>query len=181
MFNSFELGGSSYAWLTPGGYIWANLCRTAHLHKRIAEDFGMRFEIAAYIWVHGHSNAGATEAEYLGYLEEQEAALAQLCTDLGQTTRPVFCTTGTAISKFSGTTRSEVPLAQLAFATAPSELSTRLFAGPESEYTIEISVDGTHPTAEGYQDHGDMIGIAVREALFGGYPTSFVTRMPSAV
>ena len=109
MFNSFASGGSSYAWLTPGGYIWANLCRSAHLHKRIAEDFGMRFEIAAYIWVHGHSNAGATETEYLGYLEEQEAALAQLRTDLGQTTRPVFCTTGTATSKFGGTTRSEVP------------------------------------------------------------------------
>ncbi|MCD1620732.1 hypothetical protein K7H20_21970 [Salipiger manganoxidans] len=167
VFQSFAVGGSSYAWLTPSGYIWANLCRTAHLHKRIANDFGMRFEIAAYIWVHGHSNAGATQAEYLGYLEEQEAALAQLCADLGQTTKPAFITTGTATSKFGSTTRCEVPLAQLEFGTAASDLSTRVFAGPE--YTIEIGADGTHPTAEGYQDLGDMIGIAVRQALFGGY------------
>lgn len=166
VFNTFGVGGSHYGWLGPETAPWANLCRTAHLFRKIAEDFGMRFEIPAFIWNHGHSNGGADRATYLGYLEEVERSLADLCAGLDQTTRPVFCVTGIATSKF-GSTRCEVPLAQLEFATTPSELSTRVFAGPE--YTIGIGADGTHPTAEGYQDLGDTIGIAVRQALFGGY------------
>jgi len=165
------VGGSSYAWLTPGSVPWANLCRMAHMHRQITRDLGMGYELSGLVWIHGHSNAGVDVATYTGYLEELEQGLADLCGTLGQSHRPALCTSGLATSKFGGP-RSVVPLAQLEFATAASDLSHRVFAGPE--YTIEIGPDGTHPTAAGYRDLGDLHGMALRAALFEGGYTPFV-------
>jgi len=163
--NTFGVGGSSYAWLGPEDVPWANLRRTAFMHQRIARDLGLRFEIAGLVFVHGHSNAGSDQATYEGYLTELETALASLYSDLGQVAKPFFAVTGLATSKFGGTNRSEVPLAQLQWATTASALSERIFAGPD--YPIEIGGDGTHPTSDGYDEMGDRIGLAVVDQVFG--------------
>ena len=131
----------------------------------MAMDLGLRFEILALVFVHGHSNAAVTQATYLGYLIELETALSALCRGLGQTALPCFAVTGLATSKFGSTTRSEVPLAQLEFGTGTSTITKRVFAGPD--YIIPIGTDGTHPTANGYDEMGDRIGIAIREAMLG--------------
>ena len=165
VFNTFGVGGASYSYLAPDEEPWANLCRTANEHRRMAEDLGLRFKILALVFVHGHSNAAVTQSTYLGYLIELETALSALCRDLGQTELPCFAVTGLATSKFGSTTRSEVPLAQLEFGTGISTLSKRVFAGPD--YIIPIGADGTHPTANGYDEMGDRIGIAIREAMLG--------------
>ena len=163
VFNTFGVGGASYSYLAPDEEPWANLCRTAHTHRRMAMDLGLSFEILALVFVHGHSNAAVTQSTYLGYLIELETALSALCRDLGQTTLPCFAVTGLATSKFGSTTRSEVPLAQLEFGTGTSTLSKRVFAGPD--YIIPIGTDGTHPTANGYDEMGDQD----RHCNSGGY------------
>ena len=161
VFATAGVGGSTYDWLDPMATPWANLRIMAHMHKRIANDLGLRFEIAALIWTHGHSNATASESVYSGYMGEIQAALNALAVDLGQSDQPLFVTSGTATSKF-GTMRSEVPIAQLNFTRLDDD---RLFAFPE--YQIEIGNDGTHPTVAGYQKMGDLYGMAIREKLFG--------------
>ena len=164
IFNTFGVGGSSYNWLGPEDPPWANLRRAAFRHRDLAFEMGFRgFEIMGLVWAHGHSNAGTDKATYMGYLDELEQALSDLCGDLGQTAVPFFALNQISTSKF-GVAASDVPLAQLEWGTASSSLSTRVMFGPN--YPIEIGTDGTHFTPYGTEEFGDRAGLAIVDAVF---------------
>ena len=116
---------------------------------------------AALVWIHGEADA-AVEAAANAYATNLTQLIADVRSDLGVADLPVYVVA--LRSAHTGTHTSTVRAAQASVAAADDNVHYVETDADGGDPAIELGVDDTHYTEEGYQLLGKRIAAAILEA-----------------
>lgn len=141
-------GGTAYTDMKKGQQSYANMLIAVQAHADLCDGASLTPYVPWLDWVHGEADSTATQAAYLGYLEElRDDIQADIPPITGQTAPPFLLTD--QIGSLSIGTVSEVALAALQFGI---NADSGVCAGPK--YMLDFS-DGTHLVSADYQVMGE--------------------------